>query len=63
MKPRLDPDVVDFLWISDYETYVKQLINRNESYQTKVIKGNRKSPRRIRVIRLSQKEAPDHGTD
>jgi hypothetical protein len=63
MKAKLDPDVVDFLWISDYETYVKQLINRNESYQTKVIKGNRKSPRRIRVIRLSQKEAPDHGTD
>ena len=63
MKPRLDPDVVDFLWISDYETYVKQLINRNESYQTKVIKGTRNSPRRIRVIRLSQKEAHGHGAD
>ena len=63
MKSKLDPDVVDFLWISDYETYVQQLINRNESYQTKVMKGTRTSPRRIRVIRLSQKEASDHGAD
>lgn len=63
MKSKMDPDVVDFLWISDYETYVRHLIDRNESYQTKVIKGNRKFPRRIRVIRLTRKAACEDGSD
>ena len=63
MKPDLglEPEVVDFVTISEYETYVEQLIKLKQSYQTKVIKGSRKSPRRLRVILLSRK--PDNGTD
>ena len=63
MKPDLglEPEVVDFVTISEYETYVEQLIKLKQSYQTKVIKGSRKAPRRLRVILLSRK--PDNGTD
>jgi len=63
MKPDLglEPEVVDFVTISEYETYVEQLIKLKQSYQTKVLKGSRKFPRRLRVILLSRK--PDNGTD
>lgn len=61
MTLAFEPEVVDFITISEYETYVEQLTKLKQSYQTKVIKGNRKSPRRLRVILLSRK--PDNGTD
>jgi hypothetical protein len=53
----------DFVSIVEYEAYVEQLKLDKESYLTKVIKGTRRSPRRIRVIRLPQKSMAPNGTD
>lgn len=60
--------MVEFTSINEYERFVEQLNSNKESYQTKVIKGTRKSPRRLRVIILriassSGTNKATHGAD
>lgn len=53
--------MVEFVSIDEHERFVEQLILNKESFQTKVIKGTRKAPRRLRVTILTNKVS--HGAD